>query len=111
VTPALKAARTAFNFPCVKGAVITSTFLLREVSSEAGSGTHRTIALLSPLCRVIIAGRRKPGIAERCCPLADKDVGGNHRGHERQYHTFVTLTKWFVAVIAVVSILMAIFLT
>src|SRR6516162_2968370 len=37
VTPALKAARTAFNMPCVKGTETASTFLSREISSEAGS--------------------------------------------------------------------------
>jgi len=36
VTPALKAARTAFNFPCVKGtAAATSTRCLREISVES----------------------------------------------------------------------------
>jgi hypothetical protein len=34
--PALKAARTAFNFPCVKGTATASTLRLREISSDTG---------------------------------------------------------------------------
>ncbi len=37
--------------------------------------------------------------------------GNDYAAHEQMYHTFVTLTKTFVAVIAVIVILMAIFLT
>jgi hypothetical protein len=37
--------------------------------------------------------------------------GNDYPAHEQQYHTFVTITKFFVAVIAVILILMAIFLT
>jgi len=37
--------------------------------------------------------------------------GNDYPGHEQMYRTFVTLTKSFVAVIAVIVILMAIFLT
>jgi len=36
VMPALKAARTAFNFPCVKGTAITSIHRLGKPSSEFG---------------------------------------------------------------------------
>src|SRR5271165_829579 len=35
-TPALKAARTAFNFPCVKGRATASTRRLREISFDTG---------------------------------------------------------------------------
>jgi len=38
-------------------------------------------------------------------------TGNDYEGHEQTYRTFVTLTKISVAVIAVVVILMAIFLT
>ena len=38
-------------------------------------------------------------------------TGNDYPSHEQMYHTFVTLTKTAVAVIAVVVILMAIFLT
>ena len=34
--PALKAARTAFNFPCVKGTAMASTLRLREFSAGTG---------------------------------------------------------------------------
>jgi aa3 type cytochrome c oxidase subunit IV len=37
--------------------------------------------------------------------------GNDYPGHEHMYRTFVTLTKTAVAVIAVIVILMAIFLT
>lgn len=37
--------------------------------------------------------------------------GNDYRSHEQTYRTFVTLSKGAVAVIAVVVILMAIFLT
>jgi aa3 type cytochrome c oxidase subunit IV len=37
--------------------------------------------------------------------------GNDYPSHEQMYRTFVTLTKSFVAVIAVIVILMAIFLT
>ena len=37
--------------------------------------------------------------------------GNDYVGHEQMYHTFVTLTKSAVAVLAVILILMAIFLT
>jgi len=37
--------------------------------------------------------------------------GNDYAGHEQMYHTFVTLTRSAVAVIAVILILMAIFLT
>ena len=37
--------------------------------------------------------------------------GNDYPNHEQMYRTFVTLTKSFVAVIAVIVILMAIFLT
>jgi len=37
--------------------------------------------------------------------------GNDYLAHEQMYHTFVTLTKTGVAVIAVIVILMAIFLT
>ena len=37
--------------------------------------------------------------------------GNDYQAHEQQYHTFVTITKYFVALIAVIVILMAIFLT
>jgi hypothetical protein len=37
--------------------------------------------------------------------------GNDYPAHEQMYHTFVTMTKVFVAVIAVIMILMAIFLT
>jgi hypothetical protein len=37
--------------------------------------------------------------------------GNDYAAHEQQYHTFVTITKFFVAVIAAIVILMAIFLT
>jgi aa3 type cytochrome c oxidase subunit IV len=37
--------------------------------------------------------------------------GNDYPSHEQMYRTFVTLTKCFVAVIAVIVILMAIFLT
>ncbi len=36
--------------------------------------------------------------------------GNDYVGHEQMYHTFVTLTRTAVAVIAVIVILMAIFL-
>jgi len=36
--------------------------------------------------------------------------GNDYAGHEQMYHTFVTLTRSAVAVIAVILILMAIFL-
>jgi Bacterial aa3 type cytochrome c oxidase subunit IV len=38
-------------------------------------------------------------------------TGNDYLAHEQTYHTFVTLTKSAVAVIAVIVILMAIFLT
>ena len=38
-------------------------------------------------------------------------TGNDYPGHEQTYRTFVTLTKISVAVIAVIVILMAIFLT
>jgi hypothetical protein len=38
-------------------------------------------------------------------------TGNDYVGHEQMYRTFVTLTKNAVAVIAVIVILMAIFLT
>ena len=39
-------------------------------------------------------------------------AGGNdYPAHEHMYRTFVTITKCFVAVIAIILILMAIFLT
>jgi hypothetical protein len=38
-------------------------------------------------------------------------TGNDYPGHEQMYRTFVSLTKSAVAVIAVVVILMAIFLT
>jgi Bacterial aa3 type cytochrome c oxidase subunit IV len=38
-------------------------------------------------------------------------TGNDYAGHEQMYRTFVMLTKSAVAVIAVVVILMAIFLT
>jgi hypothetical protein len=38
-------------------------------------------------------------------------TGNDYPGHEQTYHTFVTLTKSAVAVIAAIVILMAIFLT
>jgi hypothetical protein len=37
--------------------------------------------------------------------------GNDYPSHEQMYRTFVTMTKCFVAVIAVIVILMAIFLT
>jgi hypothetical protein len=37
--------------------------------------------------------------------------GNDYPGHEQMYRTFVTLTRTAVAVIAVIVILMAIFLT
>jgi hypothetical protein len=37
--------------------------------------------------------------------------GNDYPAHEQMYRTFVTITKVFVAVIAVIVILMAIFLT
>jgi hypothetical protein len=37
--------------------------------------------------------------------------GNDYPSHEQMYRTFVTLTKTFVAVIAVIVILMAILLT
>jgi len=37
--------------------------------------------------------------------------GNDYVGHERMYRTFVTLTRSVAAVIAVILILMAIFLT
>jgi hypothetical protein len=37
--------------------------------------------------------------------------GNDYPQHEQMYRTFVTLTKTFVAVIAIIVILMAIFLT
>jgi hypothetical protein len=38
-------------------------------------------------------------------------TGNDYPGHEQMYRTFVTLTKSAVAVLAVILILMAIFLT
>jgi hypothetical protein len=38
-------------------------------------------------------------------------TGNDYPSHEQMYHTFVTLTKSAVAVIAAIVILMAIFLT
>jgi aa3 type cytochrome c oxidase subunit IV len=38
-------------------------------------------------------------------------TGNDYPGHEETYRTFVTLTKISVAVIAVIVVLMAIFLT
>jgi len=38
-------------------------------------------------------------------------TGNDYLGHEQMYRTFVTLTKTAIAVIAVIVILMAIFLT
>jgi hypothetical protein len=37
--------------------------------------------------------------------------GNDYPAHEQMYRTFVTLTKTFLAVIALIVILMAIFLT
>jgi len=37
--------------------------------------------------------------------------GNDYPAHEQMYRTFVTITKIFVAVIAIIVILMAIFLT
>jgi hypothetical protein len=37
--------------------------------------------------------------------------GNDYPAHEQMYRTFVTLTKTFLAVIAIIVILMAIFLT
>jgi hypothetical protein len=37
--------------------------------------------------------------------------GNDYPAHEKMYRTFVTLTKTFLAVIAIIVILMAIFLT
>ena len=37
--------------------------------------------------------------------------GNDYMAHEQMFHTFVTMTKTAVAVIAVIVILMAIFLT
>ncbi len=37
-------------------------------------------------------------------------TGNDYPAHEQMYHTFVTLTKIAIAVIAVIVILMAIFL-
>ncbi len=37
--------------------------------------------------------------------------GNDYPAHEQQYHTFLTITKCSVAVIAAIVILMAIFLT
>ena len=38
-------------------------------------------------------------------------TGNDYASHEQMYRTFVTLTRTFLAVIAVIVILMAIFLT
>jgi hypothetical protein len=38
-------------------------------------------------------------------------TGNDYQSHEQMYRTFVTLTRTFLAVIAVIVILMAIFLT
>ena len=38
-------------------------------------------------------------------------TGNDYAAHEQMYHTFVTLTKTAVVVLAVIVILMAIFLT
>jgi len=38
-------------------------------------------------------------------------TGNDYVAHEQMFHTFVTLTKTSVAVLAVILILMAIFLT
>ena len=37
--------------------------------------------------------------------------GNDYPAHEQQYQTFVTITKYFLAAIVVILILMAIFLT
>jgi hypothetical protein len=41
--PALKAARTAFNFPCVKGTAAASAFFLRELSPDIESFLPRRL--------------------------------------------------------------------
>jgi hypothetical protein len=73
VTPALKAARTAFNFPCVKGtAAATSTRCLREVS--AGSFLPRR------LCSATTADNNWPSSwSLRCLTAFDKFVGRTWR--------------------------------
>ena len=73
VTPALKAARTAFNFPCVKGtAVGTSTRRVREIS--AGGSLPRR------LCSATTADSNWPSSwSLRCLTAFDKFVGRTWR--------------------------------
>jgi hypothetical protein len=70
VTPALKAARTAFNFPCVKGTAIASTFLLREFSSETRSFLPRRFCSASTA-----ASNRSSSWSPSCLIAFDRSAG------------------------------------
>jgi len=70
VTPALNAARTAFNFPCVNGTAAASTFLLRGLSSEAGSFLPRRFSSASTA-----ASNRSSSWSLRCLTALARSLG------------------------------------
>ena len=66
----------------------------------------------APNCAKSTAVLRRGGAMDDHGQLEYATASGNdYAGHEQMYHTFVTLTRSAVAVIAVILILMAIFLT
>jgi hypothetical protein len=70
VTPALNAARTAFTFPCVKGAATASTRRLRGLSSATGSFLPRRF------CSATTAEtNRSNSRSSRCLIAFDRSAG------------------------------------
>ena len=70
--PALKAARTAFNFPCVKRAATTSTHCLRDISTAS--------LLPRRFCSPITAdNNRSSSWSSRCLTAFGKSAGRTWR--------------------------------